>query len=159
MPLSQLWVPATLCLHRVPSNTSMQVWFSLLWSHCSFPLGLSLHKILCVPCKSLFFPLSCGSLAIKSCWSSKSDFLWTTTPIAGLSWGSESSLHCEILCGIVVLSLWVTNRAGMGFDVIMIVSLLPLRSQLNPHCNGEAFLDPCKIPLYKVVFVPCTFLS
>ena len=31
-------------------NTHRQVWFSLLWGHCSFPLGPGVHKVcLCPP--------------------------------------------------------------------------------------------------------------
>ena len=32
-----------------PPNTSRWFWFSLLWGHCSFPLGLGVCKILFVP--------------------------------------------------------------------------------------------------------------
>ena len=35
-----------------------QVWVSLFWGHCSFPLGPGAHKVLFVPSKSLF-PQSC----------------------------------------------------------------------------------------------------
>ena len=35
-----------------PSNSSRWFWFSLLWGHCSFPLGLGAHKNLFVPSKS-----------------------------------------------------------------------------------------------------------
>ena len=35
-------------------DTHRQVWVSLLWGHCSFLLGLSAHKVLFVPSKSLF---------------------------------------------------------------------------------------------------------
>ena len=35
-------------------DTHGQVWVSLLWGHCSFLLGPGVHKVLFVPCKSLF---------------------------------------------------------------------------------------------------------
>ena len=41
-------------------DTFGHVWVSLLWSHCSFLLGLGAHKVLFVPSKSLF-PQSCVS--------------------------------------------------------------------------------------------------
>ena len=50
-------------LQRATANTCLcwslldihgQVWVSLLWGHCSFLLGPSVHKILFVPSKSLF---------------------------------------------------------------------------------------------------------
>ena len=31
---------------RRPSNISREFWFSLLWGHCSFPLGLGVQKTL-----------------------------------------------------------------------------------------------------------------
>ena len=46
------WAPANPHLHRRPSNTSRSIWFSLLWGHCSFPLGSDVCKILFVPSKS-----------------------------------------------------------------------------------------------------------
>ena len=55
------------CSRPPPTHTSpgdswtlRQVWVSFLWGHCSFPLGLSKHKVLLVPSKSLF-PQSCVS--------------------------------------------------------------------------------------------------
>ena len=41
-------------------DTHGQVWVGLLWGHCSFLLGLSVHKVLFVPSKSLS-PQSCVS--------------------------------------------------------------------------------------------------
>ena len=34
-------------------DTHRQVWVSLLWGHCSFLLGPSVHKVLFVPSKSV----------------------------------------------------------------------------------------------------------
>ena len=39
-------------LRRRLKDTHRQVWLSLLWGHCSFPLGLGGHKVLSVPSKS-----------------------------------------------------------------------------------------------------------
>ena len=50
--LSLQWATATPHLCRRASNTSRYVWFSLLWGHCSFPLGPDAHTTLCVPPKS-----------------------------------------------------------------------------------------------------------
>ena len=41
-------------------DTHGHVWVSFLWGHCSFLLGLCVHKVLFVPSKSLF-PQSCVS--------------------------------------------------------------------------------------------------
>ena len=43
-----------------PPGHPRQVWFCLLWAHCSFLLGPGVHKVLFVPSKSLF-PQSCVS--------------------------------------------------------------------------------------------------
>ena len=41
-------------LHRRPLDPHGQVWVSLLWGHCSFLLGPSVHKFLSVPSQGLF---------------------------------------------------------------------------------------------------------
>ena len=41
-------------LHWRLLDTHRQVSVSLLWGHCSFLLGPGTHKLLFVPCKSLF---------------------------------------------------------------------------------------------------------
>ena len=41
-------------LHQRLLDTHGQVWVSLSWGHCSFLLGPGAHKVLFVPCKSLF---------------------------------------------------------------------------------------------------------
>ena len=50
-------------LFRFPNR---QVWLSLMWGHCPFPLSPGMHKVLFVPSKSLCFPQSCGSSVIRS---------------------------------------------------------------------------------------------
>ena len=45
---------ADLCLHQSLLDTHRQVWVSLLWGHCSFLLGPSVHKFLSVPSQGLF---------------------------------------------------------------------------------------------------------
>ena len=49
--------------------------------HSSFPLGPSAHKVLFVPCKSLF-PQSCVSSVIKSHWPPKLNTLGVLSPFA-----------------------------------------------------------------------------
>ena len=41
-------------LHQRLLVIHRQVWVSLLWGHCSFLLGPGVHKVLCMPSKSLF---------------------------------------------------------------------------------------------------------
>ena len=72
-------------------DTYRQVWISLLWSQCSFLLGPGVHKVLFVPCKSLF-PQSCVSSVIKSHWPPKSNSLVVLNPFA-------RSPGWEICCG------------------------------------------------------------
>ena len=64
MPLSLQQNTANPHLCRRPSDTHQQVWLSLLWDHCSFPLGPGAHKILYLP--EVCFPLSCESSEIRS---------------------------------------------------------------------------------------------
>lgn len=49
---------------RLP-NIHRQFWLSLLCSHCSFPLGSDVHRVLFGPSKSLCLPQSCGSSIIN----------------------------------------------------------------------------------------------
>ena len=62
------------CLCRRLLDTHGQVWVSLLWGHCSFLLGPGSHRVLFVPCKSLF-PQFCvssgGSMVALMATSSK----------------------------------------------------------------------------------------
>ena len=70
-------------LHRRPSNTSREFQFSLLWGHCSSPLGLGVGKILFVSSKTgVCFPQSCGSPIIKCHWPSRSDSLEIVAPLS-----------------------------------------------------------------------------
>ena len=71
-------------LHWRPSNTHRQVWLSLLWCPCSFPLGPGVHKILFVPPKSHCLPQSHGNSVIKSHCPSKSDSLEILSPFTRL---------------------------------------------------------------------------
>ena len=57
---------------------------SVLWAHCSFPLGPGAHKVLFVPSKSLCFAESYGSSVIKS-HCPESDSLGVPCPFAGSS--------------------------------------------------------------------------
>ena len=66
---------------RDPCTIHRQVWLSLLWGHCSFPLAHGAHKVLFVPSKSLF-PQSCGSSVIKSHWPPMSNCLGVLSPFA-----------------------------------------------------------------------------
>ena len=95
--LQKVPVPLTLqqatvdpCLHGL-LDTYRQAWISLLWGQCSFLLGPGVHKVLFVPCKSLF-PQSCESSVIKSHWPPKSNSLGVLNPFVRFpGW--------EICCG------------------------------------------------------------
>ena len=108
--LSPWWATAAPCLCRRPSNTSRQAWLSLLWGHCSFPMGPDVHTTLCVPFKS---GVSVSPSPVKVLQSSPSSlpslilwefFLLLPDPRLGsLTWGSEPSLQWVDFCGISVL--------------------------------------------------------
>ena len=72
-------------------NTHRQVWLSLFWGHCSFLLGLGVHKVSFLPSKSLF-PQLCGNSIVKSHWPPQSNCLGFFSPFAG-------SPGWEICCG------------------------------------------------------------
>ena len=79
----------------------------------------------------LCFPQSCGNLVIKSHWSSRSFSLKTPRSFIRSpdweTWWGVPNLHSSGRTSLVLLSssLWVTHLAGMGFDFVVIVLLLP----------------------------------
>ena len=119
--LSQQWITAIPCLCRRPSNTSRQVWFSLLWGHCSFPWVL-MHTLLCVcppRVDSLFPPVlskSCNQipLAFKVWFSRNSSSCCQIPRLGSLTWGSEPALQCVDFCGIIVLQFVSHPPSGYG---------------------------------------------
>ena len=50
---------------------------------------------------------------------------WTF--VGKVMWGSEPSQQCEDFLVLLFSSLWVTHPAGLGFDFVVIVPLLPSR--------------------------------
>ena len=72
-------------------DTDRQAWLSLLWGHCSFLLGLGVHRVLFVPSKSLF-PQSCESSVIKFHWPPNSKSFGVLSPFV-------RSPDWEICCG------------------------------------------------------------
>ena len=79
----------------------------------------------------LCFPQSCGSPIIKSHWPSRPDSLGIPSPFVRSpgweAWRGVQNLHSSGRTSLVLLfsGLWVAHLAGMGFDFIMIVPLLP----------------------------------
>ena len=76
-------------------DTHGQVWVSLLWGHCSFPLGPGMHKVLFVPSKSLFPQSSVssgGSMVGLMAASSKKAY---ATPRSAASKApAPAAVHC-----------------------------------------------------------------
>ena len=134
VPLPLWWAHANPHLPRRPSHTSRYFRFSILWSHCSSPLGLGMYKILFVTSKdwSLCFLQSFGRPVIKSHWPSRPDSLGIPSPCVISSgweaWRGVQNLHSSARTSLVLLfsSLWVTHPAGMGFDFIVFAPLLRL---------------------------------
>ena len=62
-------------------DTHRKVWVSLLWCHCSFPLGSGVHEVLFVPSKSVFHQSYISSV-IKSYWPTKSKSLGVLSPFS-----------------------------------------------------------------------------
>ena len=104
-----------------PPTLTRKFWFSLLWGHCSFPLGLGACKISFVPSKTgVSFPQSCGSPIIKFHWPSRSDSLGISSPfcqiprLGCLMLGSEPSQQWENFFGIIVLRFVGHSPGGYG---------------------------------------------
>ena len=145
LPGLLLPVPLSLCqasahphLCRRSSDTPRWVWLSLLWGHCSFPLGSGAHTVLFVPSKSLCFPQSCGSSVIISCCPSKSDSLGIPSPLpdpqVGKWCGAWNLCNSVRTCLVSLFStVWGTHLAGVGFDCNVIVPLLLLFAA-SPLC-------------------------
>ena len=104
-------------LHQRLLNTQGQVWFSLLWGHCSFLMGPGAHKILFVPSKGLF---------LQSCLSSGSS-MWVNGDLL-----QEGVCHIQICstqspcpCGSPLLALPLQVTLKYSFVSISVWSLGP----------------------------------
>ena len=155
MPLSLLWATADPRLDKRPSYTHRQVWLSLLWGHCSFPLGLDVCKVLFVPLKSLCFPQFCGSFVISSQYPSKLDYLELPCPFArssGWEFGCDAyNFHNSARTCLVLLfcSLQFAHLVGMEFGFNVIAPLLP------SHC-GFCFVLRCDASLLLLLLLLCS---
>ena len=121
-PLSLRQATLDLQLCRRPSNIHRQVWLSLLWGHCSFPLGPSFHKVVFVSSKSLFPPVLwkfCNHipLAFKVRFLGDSQSHCWIPKLGSPMWGSEWSQQWETFSGITVLQFvgHPSGRFRMGF--------------------------------------------
>ena len=79
---------------------------------------------------SLCFPQSYESLIFKFHWASRSDSLGIPSPFVRSpgweAWRGVLNLQDSRTSSVLLFSsLWVTHLAGMGFDFIVIVPLLP----------------------------------
>ena len=108
-----------------------QFWLLLPWGHCRFPLGVD---VVFAPSKlpSLFLLVlwrSCSQiqLAFSVRFPGGSQFLCCFPRLGSLT----QNLHNSGRASLVLLfsSLWVIHPAGMGFDFIVFVPLLP------SHCG------------------------
>ena len=116
--------PATVDPHlhlRLP-DTRRQVWFSLLWGHCSFLLGPGAHKVLlCLPsvcfpggkCKCVSRPVVADSVTPRTAAhqallsrlffpGGPQSFCWIPR-LGSLLWALEILQQCENLFGVIVL--------------------------------------------------------
>ena len=102
---------------------------------------------------SLCFHQSCGSPIIKAHWPSRSDSLGIPSPFIRAPgwevWRGAQNLHNSGKTSLVLLfsGLWITHLAGMGFDFIVIVLLLPsCRSFFFIFGHGVSFFDGLQCP-------------
>ena len=114
-PLRGLCQP---CLCKGCPSTSRQVWFHLLWGHCSYPLGAGTQDFVSVLQEWNVSPALWKS-ALKSCWPLKSDSLGIPNPFArSPGWESDLGLstfttvgeplwhNCPPVCGPPTRRLW-----------------------------------------------------
>ena len=105
VPLSTWWAIADPQLCRRSSDTHRYVWLTVLWGHCSFPLGLDAHRFVCASQEwSLCFPQSYGGPVIKFHLPSKSDSLGILSTFADPQAG-ESDVGLRIFTMVREL-LW-----------------------------------------------------
>ena len=135
MPLTLQQVTANLRLCWRPLDTHRQVWVSLFWGHCSFLLGVGVHKVLFVPSKSPF-PQSCVSsggsiVGLMATFSKSAPGLQHPEPLPLGQATFDLHLHRRhsstqshvwlSLCGVSCCTqvfVWTLQvaLAGMGFD-------------------------------------------
>ena len=116
VPLSPQQVTADPCLCRILLNTHRQVWLSLLWDHCSFPLGPSAHKVLFVPPQVSVPPVLwkfCNQilLTFQVRFPGDSQSLCRIPRLGSLLWGLV----------VVVLRFEVISHRGLNFHFLVIV--------------------------------------
>ena len=88
---------------------------------------------------SFYFPHSCGSPAIKSCWPSKLDFLGTPPPIAGPP-GWEAQLRAQNLHSVGEL-LWYNCFPVCGLPTQRVWDLILLRLYPSYHLTVASTLS------------------
>ena len=150
-----------------PPTLAGRFWFSLLWGHCSFPLGVGMCKTLLVPSKTggLFPPVLWKSfhqilLAFKARFPGDSQTLCQSSRLGRLMWGSAPSqqwevqqwvLHSSTSFGTVILQLWVMHLTGMGFDFIVIAPLLLTAASLSLDVAYLFMVRPCVLSIIQQV--------
>ena len=122
-----------------------QVWLSLLWGHCSFPLGPGGHKIWFVLSKILISPVPwkfCNQipLAFKVKFHGGSQFLSQIPRLGNLLWALELLQQCEHFFGIIILQC-----VGCLFGGFMVGLTPRLPGLLQPELLSpqQATADPC----------------
>ena len=122
MPPSPQQATANPNLCRRLSNTHRQVWFSLLWGHCSIsPESWYAQDFVCALQKSLFPPVL---------WKIFRVIPWGfPVPLLDPQVGKSDVMPRTFILmqeHLVLLfsHLWVAHLAGMGFDFNMIAPLL-----------------------------------
>ena len=157
-------------------DTHRQVWFSLLWGHCSFLLGPGMHKVLFVPSKSLF-PQFCvsfgGSMVGLMVTSSKRAYCIPRSaaprappPVEGHCWPVPPQETLKHSKAGLAQSLWAQGFVwaeslwlAWGLILNMILPLLP-------SCWGFYFALGCGVssfgqiqqsPVYGCSEASCKF--
>ena len=138
------------CLHWRLLDTHRQVWFSILWGHCSFLLAPGVHKVLFVPSNSLFSQyvnptglqsqIPCGfSVHLQDPQVRK----WVVGPTVLLTvWGSLW-YNCSAVCGLSAWWLYCGANSDLLQEGLCHMLRVPGLLKPEPLSPCQATADPC----------------
>ena len=153
-----------------PPTLAGSFWFSLLWDHCSFPLGLGMCKTLLVPSKTggLFPPVFPPVKVLSSDLAGLQGQIPLEIPRPFVrapgwkAWCGVQHLHSSgrfssgyftavLLLVLLFCSLWVIHLTGMGFDFIVIAPLLLTAASLSLDVAYLVMVRPCVLSITQQV--------
>ena len=102
-------------------DTHRQVWFSLLWGHCSFLLAPGAHKALFVPSKSLHWSYQ------NTLFQQHKRRLYTWTSPDGQHWNQIDYVFCSQRWRSSIQSTKTRSEADCGSDHALLIAKFRLK--------------------------------